>query len=323
MGSIMDFRLTLAAMMLLAACGGSPWVEDDGSGNGGGDGDGGSDTSTAVPDAVKVNLRSIAYSPANGGTLKVNLQGLQSSPQSVAFQRDRSLDIQGYRAFTYQETGLQRKYLALVRENERGNLRVAAVADGGQFNRHFGGTTFARIDAYSRPNLSNGTEKGQFSYAGTYAGVFVPGDPANNTLPDDLRPNQTLRVRGDALINANFANDLVNGGVDNRWLLDSRGRRIDLNGDGTLNAEDQLNAIAFPSMQMNKSGRFVGDVEFSGDPNASIGKVAGLFGGRGATDVGGTLVINPIGGESDIWEYGAFTLPRCDTAGASPLCNPR
>lgn len=105
MGSIMDFRLTLAAMMLLAACGGSPWVEDDGSGNGGGDG-GGSDTSTAVPDAVKVNLRSIAYNPANGGTLQVNLQGLQSSPQAVKFKRDSSLDIQGYRAFTYQETGI-------------------------------------------------------------------------------------------------------------------------------------------------------------------------------------------------------------------------
>ena len=51
--------------------------------------------------------------------------------------------------------------------------------------------------------------------------------------------------------------------------------------------------------------------------------LAGLFGGRGATDVGGTLVINPIAGQNGIWEYGAFTLPRCDTAGASPLCNPR
>lgn len=322
MGSIMDFRLTLAAMMLLAACGGSPWVEDDGSGNGGGDG-GGSDTSTAVPDAVKVNLRSIAYNPANGGTLQVNLQGLQSSPQAVKFKRDSSLDIQGYRAFTYQETGIQRKHLALVRENPRGNLRVAAIADGGQFNRHFGGTTFARIDAYTRPNLSNGAEKGQFSYAGTYAGVFVTGDPANNTLPDDLRPYEALRVRGDALINANFANDLVNGGVDNRWLLDSRGRRIDLNNDGTLNSEDQLRAIAFPSTDINKNGRFVGDVEFSGAPDNAIGTVAGLFGGRGATDVGGTLVINPIAGQNGIWEYGAFTLPRCDTAGASPLCNPR
>ena len=77
MGSIMNFKLTLAAMMLLAACGGSPWVEDDGSGDGDGDG-GGSGSSTAVPDSVKVNLRAISYNPANGGTLQVNLQGLQS-----------------------------------------------------------------------------------------------------------------------------------------------------------------------------------------------------------------------------------------------------
>lgn len=303
----MNFRLSLAALLLLAACGGSPWVATDDD-----DDDGTTDSTTAVPAAVKVNLRSMTYNPDNGGTLKVNLKGLQSSPAQVTFTRDSTRDVGGYRAFTYQETGLQRKYLALVRDNARGNLRVMAVADGGQFNRHFGGTTFARIDAFTRPNVSSGTEEGQFSYAGTYAGVFVPGEPANTTLPTSLQPNQPATVTGSALINANFANDQVNGGVTNRWVLDSSGNRV-----------LRLENIAFPATEINAGGRFVGDVEFSGEPDASIGTVAGLFGGRGATDIAGTLVINPISGEDNIWEYGVFTLPRCDTAGASPLCNPR
>lgn len=305
----MNFRLSLAALLLLAACGGNPWQETDGGGDG--DGDGGGNSSTAVPAAVKVNLRSMSYSPADGGSLRVNLQGLQSSPEQVAFTRDAARDVAGYRAFTYQETGLQRKYLALVRDNARGNLRVMAVADGGQFNRHFGGTTFARIDAFTRPNVTSGTEEGQFSYAGTYAGVFVPGEPASTTLPPSLQPNQPATVRGDALINANFANDQVNGGVTNRWVIDSSGNRV-----------LRLESIAFPATEINAGGRFVGDVEFAGEDKA-IGTVAGLFGGRGATDIAGTLVINPIEGEDGIWEYGVFTLPRCDTAGASPLCNPR
>ncbi len=306
----MKFRLSLAALLLLAACGGNPWQDTDG-GGGDGDGDGDSDTATSVPDEVKVNLRSINYDPSGNGTLRVNLQGLQSSSAQVAFKRDASRDVGGYRAFTYQETGLQRKYLALVRDNARGNLRVMAVADGGQFNRHFGGTTFARIDTFTRPNINSGTENGQFSYAGSYAGIFVPGEPANTNLPSSLRPNQPASVSGNALINANFANDLVNGGVTNRWVVDSNGNRV-----------LQLENIAFPSTKINAGGRFVGDVEFAGKDGA-IGTVAGLFGGRGATDIAGTLVINPIEGEDGIWEYGVFTLPRCDTAGASPLCNPR
>lgn len=42
-----------------------------------------------------------------------------------------------------------------------------------------------------------------------------------------------------------------------------------------------------------------------------------------ATDVAGVLVFNPIEGQSGVWEYGTFNLPRCDLAGASPICLPR
>lgn len=319
-GSKMDFRRVMAALLLLAACGGNPFVTDDGGDDDGGDGGA---PSATVPEEIAVNLRSITYDPANGGSLRVNVDGLLASPREVAFVRDASLDVKGYRAFTYQETGLQRTFLALVRDNPRGNLQAAVVADGGQFNRHFGGGTFSRLDVFTRPTIGNGPEEGQFSYAGTYAGVFLPGTATHPSLPAGLQPYSTLRVQGDALINANFANDLVNGGVENRWVLDAAGDRIDMNDDGVLNREDQLAAITLPSTDIDADGRFAGTVEFTGEPGSNIGNFGGLFGGSGATDVAGAIVINPIAGEDGIWEYGLFNLPRCGTAGDSPLCDPR
>lgn len=306
------WKMALAAVALVAACGGDPWAPDDGGGGGGGGG-----TTDPVPEEVSKNLVAISYDPADNGTLRVNLEGLTASSQTVAFLRAPKLDIDGYQAFIYQETGLQRSHLALVATNERGTLEAYAVADGGQFNRHFGGARFAQVTAYRRPSVAQGPtpgpETGQFSYAGSYAGVFVPGDWANTTLPPGLRPSEPWRVRGDALINANFANNLVNGGVANRVLLDESGNPV---------TSIELQDLALIETGIADDGTFLGDVEFAGAPGGAIGNYAGAFGGNGATDVAGVLVFNPVN-DPHIWEYGVLNLPRCDLAGASPLCVPR
>lgn len=277
----------------------------------------------AVPTDIAKNLRSITYDPSGGGKLKVNLEGLTASAQTATFVRNTTLDIEGYRAFTYQETGLQRTHLALVSDSLRGTVRTGVVADGGQFNQHYGGGTYSRIDMYRPPAIREGVETGQFSYAGTYAGVFLPGEATHPTLPPGLTPYKPYRVRGDTLINANFANDLVNGGVENRWLLDDSGARIDFNADGVVDDGDKLKAIVFRANAIDDNGMFLGDVEILGAPDSPIGSYGGMFGGVGATDIGGAIVINPIAGNRGTWEYGVFNLPRCDLAGASPLCVPR
>lgn len=277
----------------------------------------------AVPTDIAKNLRSITYDPSGGGKLKVNLEGLTASAQTATFVRNMALDIEGYRAFTYQETGLQRTHLALVSDGLRGTVRAGVVADGGQFNQHYGGGTYSRIDMYRAPVVREGVETGQFSYAGTYAGVFLPGEATHPTLPPGLTPYKPYRVQGDTLINANFANDLVNGGVENRWLLDDSGARIDFNADGVVDDNDKLTAIVFRANAIDDNGMFLGDVEFLGAPDSAIGSYGGMFGGVGATDIGGAIVINPIPGSRGTWEYGVFNLPRCDLAGASPLCVPR
>lgn len=298
-------------MLLVAACSGSPWVEDDG--------DGGDDG--AVPEAIAKDLRAVTYSPANGGTLTVDMDGLVGSGEEVTFLRTARLDMGDYEAYTYQENGLQRSYLALVSQNARKNLQVAAVSDGSQFNRNYGGALYTRLDVYKAPDSS----AGQFSYAGTYAGIFATGDASNGDLPSGLAANTTYRVEGEMVMNASFANNLVEGGVDNRWLLDSSGKAIDFDEDGDIDDDDKLPAIAFPEMEIADDGSFLGTVEIAtGSPQAGsqIGDVGGIFGGNGATDVAGAIVINPLGQDSET-EIGIFNLPRCGTKGDAALCDNR
>jgi len=175
--------------------------------------------------------------------------------------------------------------------------------------------------------VRDGVETGQFSYAGAYAGIMTTGAGTNPALPPGLTPRGTYRIEGDTLFNANFANGLVNGGIDNRYALDAAGNRVDLNDDGTVDENDMLPAVVMAETTINGSGAFAGKVElFNPDqpdqPQPQVGNYAGLFGGINATDVAGVLVFNPFGGSTPN-EYGVFNLPRCDTAGASPLCVPR
>lgn len=312
------------SLLALAACGGNPWVEVDDGGNGG-------TTDPVVPDELAKNLNAISYSASDGGQLRVDLTGLISSGQYATFTRKASLDIpasgtsqNGYQAFVYQETGTQRAYLAYVATNARGTLIAAATADGGQFNTHNGGGTFAQISTFTRPTVSEGVETGLFSYAGSYAGVFVPGDWVDTNRPPGLRPAQPWTVSGEALINASFATNQVEGGVVNRALYDSDGNKINsITLNTTVIDTTELAPISLITSTIDENGQFLGDVELYGAPGSRIGDYGGLFGGIEASDVAGVLVFNPIKGQSGVWEYGTFNLPRCDLAGASPICLPR
>lgn len=315
--SMKPIYLLLAAALTLAACGGNPFVEppvvvppDP--------------TDPTNPDApvtvdakVAVDLRSIIYDPSGAGSLTMDIDGVVGPTAGVQFTRSNpALDIPGFETYTYQNRLTQRSYIAQVATNSRGTLLASAVSDGGQFNGHVGGGTFVRLGVYSAPT-------GTFSYAGTYAGIFAPGD-ASSDLPAGLVANNPYRVQGDTLINASFVKSKVEGGVSNRWLLDDTGARVDVNADGVVDANDQILVdITFPSMTITANGQFLGDVQYSQAPNPIegpvIGSVNGVFGGAGATDVAGAISIRPTNTST---EHGVFNLPRCGLAGESPLCNP-
>lgn len=325
-------RFSLMALLLVAACDGNPISSGGGSG-------GGSDPTTPageVPTQVSRDMNAMSY---EAGVLKIDMQGVSSSGQMATFVRAPALDKASgtgnpkYLAYVYQETGTTRSYLAYVGTNARGNLVAVSAADGGQFNRHNAGGRFERIGTYSRPVLGDGPEQGLFTYIGRYVGIFVPGNASTtaNGTPSDFDPLSPFIVTGVAQINADFAHGMVDGGVSDRKLWDQNGTQIMSitidDGDPTTTNQvidtSQLWSLALPETTIDDGDQFLGNVEFINMPDADIGDYAGTFGGIHASDVAGVLWLNPIQGQQYIWEYGTFNLPRCDLAGASPLCTPR
>jgi hypothetical protein len=335
-------RAALLALVLLAACDGNPI--DPGNGT---DPDPDPDpTGPAEGDTnVVQDLRGFRY---DGTTLEIDMAGVSSSGAFGTFVRRPAMDLPAhgggapaYLAYEFQETNMTRSYLAYVAENERDTLIAVASADGGQFNEHNGGGGWIRVTGYSRPSISGspsptpGPEQGTFSYYGSYAGVFVPGpgDPDGPPRPDPLIPQEPLGVRGVIQVNAQFERsgdgEVVEGGITNRTLHDRDGSQITsfsiVDSDGTVTDIDTttLPDLVLRETEISDNGTFLGDVEFLGSPGSSAGKFDGAFGGSGASDVAGVIWINPIQGQSGIFEYGVFNLPRCDLAGASPICTPR
>lgn len=275
-----------AALLALAACDGNPFVEDGGGGGGGG----GRPVPPEVPAVLKQNLDAAVYDPATQ-TLRIRLASLDASPLTATYTRTPALDVAGYEAYVVQETTLQRKFVALFKASERGTVQAGVVADGGQFNRYFGGGTYSRMDLFTMP------DSGLASYVGSYAGVIT----LNN--PDD--PAAPMRTEGTIVINADFTDMSVNGGVIDRSIVETG---------------EELASLALVVTDITANGDFQGNVEFLGDPNRTIGTYGGLFGGVGASDLAGVLVIRPIADEDQIFEHGVFVLPKCGTPGDSALC---
>ena len=338
------YRAALAALLVMAACGGNPFVAEPV------DPVDPVDPGTPVPSTKNNNvvedMRGFAY---DGTTLSIDMAGVSSSGQYGTFKRRKEMDIPKhgshprYLAYEFQETAMTRSYLAYVAENERKTLLAVASADGGQFNEHNGGGGWIRLTGYSRPSIAAspsgtpGPEQGTFSYYGAYAGVFVPGlaDPNGPPRPNPVQPQEPLSVRGVIQVNAQFTAtgsgkpEVVEGGITNRRLFDRNGNQITaislLNPDGTARTLDvsPLPTLDLRETAISSNGTFAGNVEYHGAPGTTAGTFDGAFGGTGASDVAGVIWVNPIPGESGIHEYGTFNLPRCDLAGASPICDPR
>jgi hypothetical protein len=318
-------KTSFLALLLLTACDGNPFTSGAaappppaGGGNG----------ATVVPSEVARDLNDYTYS---AGTLRIDMQGVTSSGKLATFKRKAALDLAAgngnpaYEAYVYQDTGLTRSFLAYVAKNERGNLEAVAAADGGQFNEHNFGGRFMRLTAFTRPTTADAPESGEFSYAGSYVGIFSPGTV---TGAGETLAYEPMQVRGAMHVNGDFAHNMVEGQVFDRHLFTQDGTQItsfEIDDGDPLTPNkvidtSTLQSIVLRETEIDANGQFLGKVQFDGDPGGGIGDYAGAFGGTGGTDVAGVLWLNPIDGQSGIWENGAFNLPRCDMAGSSPLC---
>jgi hypothetical protein len=259
--------LSISAIVLLAACSG-----DDQGGTIGG--------TPVFPDELARNLNAATYDAA-ADTLRLDMD-LDGTAFVADYTRRPDLDVPGYEAYVAQQSA-DRSFLALFRENPRGNLVAGAVGDNGFAGDAFGGTTYVRIDTWSVPRTGSAT------YIGSYAGVFgnVGTDP--------------VRTVGTAQLEASFTAMEVTGEIRNREIV----------GGGALN--DQVLAPA----GINANGEFLGTTRF---PDlTTTGTYGGIFGGIDATDVAGVMVFTPIEGNT-VQEFGSFNMARCGTTGDSPLC---
>jgi len=271
-------------------------------------------TTTAIPLDVANNLTQVTYSPGSD-TFTVTGAPFDTTPIPGTFSPNTSLDIPGYAAYSVQEDPLDRMFVALVAESTDGAVEGGVAIDGGQFGRFFGGAFYRRNDPYTpyEPSQPNG---GLVSYTGDYAGLTnmnAPRSGSVDVLPlppgilDDnaIAPAEPDRVVGTVFINADFADNQLNGGIINRRLL----------GRGT--ALGDLNLIIAP---ITDDGTFTGTVELAAD-QTGVGTYAGAFGGTEATAIAGVINIeNYLEAVENEEEYGAFVLMRCGLAGEGALC---
>ncbi|MDO9524345.1 MAG: thymidylate synthase [Gemmobacter sp.] len=317
---------SLLVVTSMAACGGNPFVAPD-------DGDGTEpppvDTTTVVvPAVLKNSVNAINYNAADDA-FEISLAGLDTTPVTAVWLRNTALEsgLTGFRAYSVQEDPLDRMFVGLARESDDGTTRAAMGGDGGQFNRYFSGAVYDRDGGFTPPTGTGAPGSGQVSYAGDYAGLLNTGvAPGPDQLPippgtdPDLEPRQPFRVSGEVFINANFSENLVNGAVYNRVIVDN-GFNLD-------------NVILIPS-DIAPNGTFQGEARRSRRVDLAepvVGDYGGVFGGTNAGNLAGILSLTkvyegtnglPTDGDAidGLEERGIFVLRQCGLSGASAICS--
>ncbi len=179
------------------------------------------------------------------------------------------------------------------------------VGDGGQFGTFYAGGAYERSGDYVRPEGA-----GLVSYTGRYVAVTnLNGDSVvfSGAVPDELRADQTARLEGTILINADFNAGVVNGGISGRVFTDYP----------TYTGLPRLDLDAAP---IDANGEFFGTTSVDTQVKGNWG---GIFGGNGATAVAGVVQAKEWGGSTTLTneeEYGIFVLSRCGVSGEGALC---
>ncbi|MEL6549166.1 MAG: hypothetical protein AAFQ54_02865 [Pseudomonadota bacterium] len=301
--------LAASSLLFLTACGGadnlSPFIaaanlsEDDAAAPDPGD------VIDGVPEVLANNLSAITFNAAEN-SWDVTLTSLDAGTEAGTYNATPALDTNGFLAYTIQETSLQRHFTLLISESADAAIRAGTVSDGGQFNRFFAGTFYARTGDYQP-----GT--GLATYTGNYAGLTnIEGDdpgilltPPPGTDPLDL-PEQAGRVSGTVLMNVDFVDNAINGAIRERVIIRSGGPDFAL--------EDIVLVIS----DIDDEGQFFGGAEL--EDQTGVGDYGGIIGGTNGQFIGGSTklqdYIETIDNEE---EYGVFVLESCVTSG-DPAC---
>ncbi|MDT8327331.1 MAG: thymidylate synthase [Roseovarius sp.] len=290
-------------------------------------------TPVTVPAGLAGNVTSVSFDPTTETVLIEGLN-LDEVPVTATYRRRPGLDQPGYLAFTAQDDPLDRHFTAYVAQsNNSGSVRAGTVGSPGPRNRFFGGAFFERDGDYTPPDVTPTT--GLVSYAGTYVGVTNQGTVAGADLrefptnqSEELRIPQARTVTGEVFLNADFADNSVEGNIVRRKLVE-----VERSGGLAPLLEEELPSLVLVASQITANGTFNGTVEYDiRDPRSgtdvptSNGAYGGVFGGPNADGVAGAInltnfdgVENTLGLENEL-ETGIFVLDQCGQAVSSPIC---
>lgn len=310
------YRAALAALLVVAACDGNPFNAaitpvdptvpvDPGGGVTVGNG-------VTVGKDVVGNMRSVAFAGDNTSPIQVNINSLDSAMLEGSYARNPGLDVAGYKAYTYQETGSNRMLVALVSDRLSSAKGIVAV-DGGQFESYHGGGLYARAETFTVPDDPSGAQ-GKFNYSGSYVGLVNFGDPVPGGPGGDLDPVQAYRTTGRVLITADFQEMAITGGIDNRRIVDT----------GASLATQMLSVGEIDATTGNFNGKTQRlDVDAATGVGRLVesGNYAGIFAGDNASEIAALFVFKPLKDNPDAMEHGLFTSASC-TVESGPACRP-
>jgi hypothetical protein len=309
------YRAALAAVLVVSACGGNPFSDaigpvdptvpvDPGGGVTVGNG-------VTVGKDVVGNMRTVEFAGDNTSPIRVNINSQDSAMLEGSYARNPSLDVAGYKAYTYQETGSNRMLVALV-SDRLGSAKGLVAVDGGQFATYHGGGLYARAEAFVAPTDPSGAQ-GKFNYSGTYVGLLNFGDPVPGGPGGDLDPIQSYRTSGRVLITADFEEMAISGGIDRRRVVDTGDAlATQMLYDGTIDATGNFSGKT-QRLDINPT---------TGDGTLTdSGNYAGIFAGANASEIAALFVFKPIQGDDRAEERGLFTSASCTVEGG-PACRP-
>lgn len=276
-----------------------------------------------IPASISNDLTQVTFDSATN-TLVVDSLTLDNVPLRAVYARRPNLDTNGYLAFTAQNDGLDRHSTAYFgRSNNDQSVRAGVAATGGPRNRFFSGAFYERDGLYTPPPVT--PTSGLVSYSGNYVGLINIGfidrggarddliaPPGGTTI--ELTPDQAMTVQGNVFINADFADNQIEGNITNRTVVD--------NTPG-LPAGTVLPSLVLISTDINADGSFAGTVEYDaiivGNEalNNPIGDFGGILGGPNASGLAGAIALNEFDGINDPLglegerEFGIFVLDQC------------
>lgn len=263
----------VVSLLALAACGGNPWVEEDGAEP---DLFGGSVYGADLED--QLTMDSMVYDPDTQELVVNNIpfDGANADNGQAVYTRTGAVGASSFSR--YENTAGTMAYYAVFRRSASGATQAGAFATSGYIDFGIGGASAQRnTETVSLPT------SGEYSFTGEYAAVRVFENAAG-------MPNQPQYVTGDVQIEMDFGDfdevGAIVGVISGRQLFDVNGAPLGPMDD-------------FVSLAMSEIDRSTGvvaaetavGVSTSTAEELTSGQWTAILGGPEGTEIAGIVVL--------------------------------